>query len=91
VVVPETPAPSKKVKQVRFTSSCRSTLLNDDQTDTELRNGRPTTKGKGKAKTKTKAKAMAVGITEGDKVSFASTISRCNGVFGSLRVSLSIA
>ncbi|KAG1720609.1 hypothetical protein EDD22DRAFT_854598 [Suillus occidentalis] len=46
VVVPETPAPSKKVKQ----------------TNTELRNGQPTTKGKAKAK------ATAVGIAEGDKM-----------------------
>ncbi|KAG1862829.1 hypothetical protein DFJ58DRAFT_725312 [Suillus subalutaceus] len=68
--VPQTPAPAKKVKQVRFTSSPRSSPLRDIQADTKERIGRPTPKGKGKEK----EKEQAVTIAEGDVVSFAGSI-----------------
>jgi hypothetical protein len=71
-VVPQTPAPAKKAKQVRFTSSCRSTPLRDVQTDAEGRIGRPTPKGKGKGKGKEKDEdvvEMAVEIPAGNAVS----------------------
>jgi hypothetical protein len=71
-VVPQTPAPAKKAKQVRFTSSCRSTPLRDVQADTEGRIGRPTPKGKGKGKGKEKDEdvvEMAVEIPAGNAVS----------------------
>ena len=71
-MVPQTPAPAKKAKQVRFTSSCRSTPLRDVQTDTEGRIGRPTPKGKGKGKEKEKDEdvvEMAVEIPAGNVVS----------------------
>jgi hypothetical protein len=75
-VVPQTPAPAKKAKQVRFTSSFRSTPLRDVQTDTEGRIGRPTPKGKGKGKEKEKDEdededvvEMAVEIPAGNVVS----------------------
>jgi hypothetical protein len=67
-VVPQTPAPAKKAKQVRFTSSCRSTPLRDVQTDTEGRIGRPTPKGKGKEKDEDVVE-MAVEIPAGNAVS----------------------
>ncbi|KAG1870088.1 hypothetical protein DFJ58DRAFT_722991 [Suillus subalutaceus] len=60
--VPQTPAPAKKVKQVRFTSSPRSSPLRDVQADTKERIGRPMPKGKGKEK----EKERAVTIAEGD-------------------------
>ncbi|KAG1834618.1 hypothetical protein DFJ58DRAFT_735784 [Suillus subalutaceus] len=66
---------AKKVKQVRFTSSPRSSPLRDVQADTKERIGRPTPKGKGKEK----EKEWAVTIAEGDV--YDSPCKRCSAQF----------
>ncbi|KAG2030629.1 hypothetical protein BDR03DRAFT_986964 [Suillus americanus] len=60
-VVPQTPAPTKQAKQMRFTSSCQSALLKDVQANTDVPMGRLTAKGKGKGKGKEKAVNLAKG------------------------------